>query len=125
MATHFTGSESKTGEGEEAEAEAASSDSVDAYPESTGDARHDGRSRSRSHRAWAWVSRFVSRPRSTFEDWADTFTFLSGVVRGWRGVRENDDAQTRRARAAPWSRGGAGTDDPGDEIDQNLSCLWG
>ena len=113
-------------EPEEVEAEVASSDLVDVYPPSTGDG--SGRSRSGPHRVWARVSKLVSLPRSSSEDWGAAFTFILSLVCGWQEeVLESDDTEVSRngpARAAApsSSRGGAGMGDP---IDQNLSCLWG
>jgi hypothetical protein len=80
----------KAAEEEKVEAEVAPSYQVDANAAPT----DDGRSGSGSHRVWAWFSHLAYLPRSTFEDWGATFTFLSGLVRGWRDVAgESDNAE--------------------------------
>jgi hypothetical protein len=100
----------KSVEHEEVEVELAPLDPIDAV--SDGASINDGRPESRTHRVWARIRHIVCLLRSAFEDWGATFTFLSGLIRGWRdGSRENVNPQTHqhsssRARDVYSSRAG-------------------
>jgi hypothetical protein len=78
----------KSVEQEEFEVELATLDAVDAG--STG----DGSPEPGAHRAGMWA---CLPPGSTLEDWGVTFTFLSGLIRGWRDkIRGNVDPRTHQ-----------------------------
>jgi hypothetical protein len=74
----------KSVEQEEVEIELARLDPIDSDAASDGASISDGRPESGAHRVWASIRHTVCLPRSTFEDWDATFTFLSGLIRGWR-----------------------------------------
>jgi hypothetical protein len=127
---HFasSGREKKNSvEQEEVEVEPAPLEPIDVA--SDGASSSDGRPESGARRMWACIRHTVCLPRSTFEDWGARFTFLSGLIRGWRdGSREDVDPQTRQhsspqARDLYSTRADAGM---GDHRNQNyLSSPWG
>lgn len=127
MTTILQAQGEKSLEQEEVGVELATLDTIDAA--SDGASTSDGRPESGQHGVRAWIRHTVCLPRSTFEDLGTTFSFLSGLIRGWRdGSQENVNPQTHQhssSRARDLYSGGAGAGMGYRNNEDYLSYLWG